>query len=425
MLRSLLAAVALSLCVSPAQSPAPASFKLAKIEVVGAQRYTTTEVVKVSGLNIGQTVAVADLDGVVRRLASVGLFKSVKYQYQTTATDMALTFSIEEEALTTPVVFDNFVWFKDDELAGLLQQSIPQFNGMVPSNAGISAFLTRELEQILAARRIAGRVEFALLTDRTNRTVNRFVFSVTGAGAALRVCAVRFDGAQAVGDAGLQDAAKELKDAPYSRSFTVAFANGTLMQLYRRRGFWKASIAPPTAVPDAGGGCGGVTVTFPVSEGPAYVWDHAEWIGNAVIPAKDLNATLAMKVGDPADVGRIETGLRLVHDAYGKKGYVAQAATFMPRPDGDPRKAVVEITVTEGPQFVMGDLAIIGLPPSDEANLRKKWRLQPGAVYDATYSTQFVKETPLGLAGSGGRRLIVSVFPDAAGHRVNVKLEFK
>jgi len=431
--RSLLAAVALLWCVSlgqirtQAQTPAqvPASFKLTKIDVVGAKRYTTAEVTKVSGLEMGQAIAVADLDGVARRLASIGLFTSVKYQYATTATDMALTLSIEEEALTTPVVFDNFVWFTDDELTGLLRQSIPQFNGLVPSNAGISAFLSRELEKILAARKIAGRVEFSLLTDRTARTVNRFIFSVTGAGAALGVCAVRFDGAQAVDNAVLQEAAQALKGKAYSRSFTIAFANGTLTQLYRRRGFLKASVAPPNAAPDAGGGCGGVTVTLPVSEGLAYAWDHAEWIGNTAVPAKELNTALAMKTGDVVDVARIETGLGLVHEIYGKRGYVTQAATFVPKLDDAAHKAVFEMTVTEGPQFVMGALEIGGLSPSDEANLRRKWRLRPGAVYDAAYLTQFIKENPVASAGGGVRRLVAAVIPVMAGHQVTVRLDFK
>lgn len=430
MLRSLLAVAALSLLISSApglQAPAqaPASFKLAKIDVVGAKRYTTAEVTKVSGLEIGQALAVADLEGVARRIASIGLFTSVKYQYVTTATDMALTFSIDEEALTTPVVFDNFVWFTDDELAGLLRQSIPQFNGLVPSNAGISAFLSRELEKILAARKIAGRVEFSLLTDRTARTVNRFVFSVTGAGAALSVCAVRFDGAQGLGNAVLQEVAQELKGKAYSRSFTLAFANGTLTQVYRRRGFLKASVAPPNAAPDTGGGCGGVTVTLPVSEGLAYVWDHAEWTGNATVSAKELNVALAMKSGDVVDLARIETGLGLVHEIYGKRGYVTQAVTFVPKLDDTAHKAVFEMTVTEGPQFVMGSLQIIGVTPSEEANLRKKWRLAPGAVYDAAYLTQFIKENPVASAGSGVRRLVASVLPIMAGHQVTVKLEFK
>ena len=406
-----------------APSQAPTSFKLAKIDVVGAKRYTPAEVAMVSGLNLGQTVAVPDLDSAARRLASIGLFKSVKYQYVTAGTDMTLTFSMEEEALTTPVVFDNFVWFSDDELTTLLKQRIPQFNGLVPSNAGISAFLSRELEQILAARKIAGRVEFTLATDRTT---NRFIFTVTGAGAGLRVCAVRFDGAQGVADAVLQEAAQELMGADYSRSFTVAFANGTLTQLYRRRGFWKASIAPPNTTPDAGGGCGGVTVTLPVSEGPAYTWDHAEWTGNAVLTVKDLDAAVAMKPGDVADAVKIDAGLRSVHGAYAKQGYMAPTVKLTSRLDDAARKAVFEMAVTEGPQFVMGSLEILGLSPSEEASYRKKWRLETGAVYDGTYLSRFMVENPGPPPPGGGRRPVVSAIAlNMATHQVTVKIEFR
>ena len=421
---NLAAAVLLSALVLPVQTPqqAPAaeSFKLTRVDVAGVKRYTPFEVIQVSGLKVGQSVVTTDLNEAARRLASTGLFKNVKYQYVTSQGGMVLTFQMEEEAWTTSVVFDNFIWFTDDELTGLVRQSIPQFNRVVPSNAGSSGFLQRELQHILEARSLPGRVEFTLSETAGSSASRAFVFSVAGAGAAVRVCAVRFDGAAGVPDNVLQDAAQEIINADYSQSFTTRFASGTLTQLYHRRGFWKAVVSPPRAAADKGGGCGGVTVTIPVAEGPVYTWDHAEWTGNAVVQAKDLDAALAMKAGDIADVTKLEAGLRSVRGLYGKQGYVQASVKFTPRLDDAARKAVFEMAVTEGQQFFMGTLEILGLQSADEANLRKKWSLEPGSVYDESYLTRFLDQNRSGrvLANTAIRL-------DPATRQVTVRIEFR
>jgi len=290
---------------------------------------------------------------------------------------------------------------------------------LVPGNAGSSGFIGRELQTILTDRKLPGRVEF---TPGPN---HQFIFSVTGAGAPLRVCAVRFDGARDVSDAVLQEAARELRDADYSRSFTSAFSNGTLQQVYRRRGYWKATITPPQAAADTGGGCGGVTVTLAISEGPAYAWDHADWTGNATIPPKELDTALGMKTGQVADSTKIDEGLRAVHAVYSKVGYLQQAAKLSPHLDDAARKVVFEIAVTEGPQFAMGALQIEGLAPADEANLRKKWRLATGAVYDASYLGTFLEQAAQPLAKNAHRTVETALKLDAATRTVTVRVIFK
>ena len=402
-----------------ASTQAPASFKLVKTDVVGPKRYTAGDVLKVSGLSVGQPVVIADLDAAARRLASTGFFRKVNYSYVTNDGGLILTLEVEEEDWTTPVVFDNFVWFADDDLFQLLRRSLPLFNGMVPGNAGSSGFISRELQAILTERKLPGRVEF---TPGVNR---QFVFSVTGAGAALRVCAVRFDGAHDVPDSLLQDAARELISADYSRSFTTAFSNGTLQQVYRRRGYWKAEIAPPQATPDTGTGCGGITVTLAISEGPAYAWDHAAWTGNAAIPAKDLDTALGMKNGQIADNSKIDEGLRAVRTVYSKLGYLQQAVKPTPRLDDAARKVVFEMAVTEGPQFAMGTLEIVGLPASDETSLRKKWRLAAGAVYDASYLAGFLEQVARPVATARRATVSSELKLDPAARTVTVRLIFK
>jgi outer membrane protein assembly factor BamA len=289
------------------------SFTLAKIEVIGLARYAPADVIAVAGLRTGQTIVPAGLDGVARRLAETGLFTSVKYRYVTAGSQLSLTLELAEEAWTIQVVFDNFVWFSDDELTSIVRRTVPSFDRTAPANAGITTFIAQQLQRALDSRGIAGRVEFTPFVDlRSN--VKQHVFAVKDAGTALRICALRFDGASPAFADELQRAAA-LTGTEYSRVFTDGLTNGTLRQIYRRRGYWKAEFAPPLAAAASAGGCGGVVVTLSVTEGVAYAWDRADWSGASAMATTDLDQALGMKTGEVADVFKIDAGLQRMHAA--------------------------------------------------------------------------------------------------------------
>ena len=46
----------------------------------------------------------------------------------------------------------------------------------------------------------------------------------------------------------------------------------------------------------------------------------------------------------------------------------------------------------DGPQFRMGTIEIAGVPPSDAANLQKRWKLNAGDVFDASYPAKFIAD---------------------------------
>jgi hypothetical protein len=54
-----------------------------------------------------------------------------------------VTFTIEEAEWTMPVLLDNFVWFKDDEIVTALRQRIPSFDGTAPILEGVTGRRTR------------------------------------------------------------------------------------------------------------------------------------------------------------------------------------------------------------------------------------------------------------------------------------------
>jgi outer membrane protein assembly factor BamA len=397
------------------QPPAPAEFQLGLVSVAGVNRYTPAEVTRLSALKTGQAVRPSDLDNTVRQMSSTGLFASLKYRYTTSGNRLDVTFDIEEPPWSMPVVLDNFIWLRDEELIAAIKQKVPTFDGTLPVNSEVTSYMTSVLQHLLDERQIRGKVEFALYNSQTTGK-SQYLFSVKGTG--LGVCALRVTGASVIPESQLVEAAAELTRRDYSRLYLTELANGTLRTMYQQRGYWRAEFQDPIATVGTGpDGCAGVSVTLRVDEGAPYLWDRAEWRGVSAMTTKELDAALGLKPGDVADVTKMETGLRQVRGAYRHLGYMQQRSTMTPRPDDATRRLVLDVTIEEGPQFRLGELTITGMSDQDADALRKKWTLEAGAIYDDSYIQQFRKEN-----GTKARRLTLEPAIDAARKVIDLKI---
>jgi outer membrane protein assembly factor BamA len=388
-------AACLLLAVAPThararQSQGAQTMKLEKIEFKGLERVGQSEALEKSGLQAGQSVDLDAVDAAANRLMESGLFKNLSYQIRGTTDKATLVFTVVEPKWSMPVSFDNFVWFTDEELKEAVKHKIPAFDGTAPESGGVTEQITKALQELLRERKIEGTVEYTLSADTTGRKVEH-LFSVKGAG--LRVCKLNFVGAHAVPEETLVQKSGGIFDNDYSRQYVGGFVESNLLPLYRERGYLRASFGPPKAKPETTTECEkGVALTMYVDEGAIYVWDRAEWAGNTALTPQELDAALGMKNREVANGLKIEKGLLTVRKAYGRKGYLAARAKGTPDFDDENRRVAYRFQVEEGPQYHMGELNIEGLSETDTNNLRGRWRLLHGEVYDEGYIEEFVKK---------------------------------
>jgi outer membrane protein insertion porin family len=401
------------------QAPAASDSRLASVQVKGTRRYTPEEVTRLTGLQIGKPIAAADLNAAANRLAGTGLFNSVRFSY-TTGRAFSVIFEVEEAQWSMPIVLDNFVAVPDDQLIAAVRAEVPSFDGTsAPINQGAADFIVSALQNVMKAKGLPGQVTYTAQMDMYGRNP-RYLFIVKDP--SPKVCALHASGASAIAEKELLAPLDAVRGGDYSRFFLETASRGTLLDMYHRKGHWAARFDTPRPVLNE---CDGVAVTLRVTEGTAYTWDRAEWTGNQTMTADTLNTALAMKPGELADGGKIDSGLRDVHRLYGKSGYIAERATFETRLDDATHKAVFAFSVQEGPQFHMGTVQVEGVRESDAAALVKKWRLKPGDVYDASYERQFQVEELGTLRTSTGARPNLQTEVDQAQHVVNVKIVFK
>jgi outer membrane protein insertion porin family len=419
---------------APPQAAAQKTIKLNRIEFEGLKRVSREEVLQRLALKEGEAYTPEFIDEAANRLASSGLFRNVAYGVSGRTDGATVTFKVEEDTESlAPVVFDNFVWFTEEELREAVRRRLPAFDGKAPQAGDSTREIAAALEELLRARNVPARgVEHSLSTDAAGRNPEH-VFTASGAN--LRVCRLAFPGAKTFTEEFLTQKAGDLFANEYSRKYVQGFAEATLLPLYHERGLLRAGFLAPRARPYKGENCeeNGLSVTIPVEEGSIYVWQGVEWTGNSALSAKELDAALGMKAREAANGVKFDRGLVAVRKAYGRKGYLTARLSATPAFDDENRRVSYRIEIREGPQYRMGDLTITGLSERDANNLRGRWRLLHGEVFDEGYPAEFTRTALpefLKFLASEGRalnnpKLSTDVRADREKQTVDVTLNFQ
>jgi outer membrane protein assembly factor BamA len=384
---------------------------LSRVEFTGLNRYPQDQILANTGLQIGQVVDNAMLQAATERLADTGLFKTLTYFYRYVGDQAAVVFVTEEETdWNVPVVFDNFIWFDDKDVLDAVSRKVPGFAGLSANSEKIINRITGALDEFIQEKKIPGKVEYLPANDLSGQAP-KFTFRVN-TGRKMAVCNLHFAGTSEISESRLLKASDALNDSDYSRKFVTDFSQFNLIPIYREAGYLRAGIEPPVAKPLANGGpsdkdC--VAVDIQVRPGKPYTWDRAEWLGNSAFASAELSSALNMKSGDRANGLKIDEGFQSVRRVLGEKGYIAGSIAPTPLFDDANLKVSYRVEVHEGAQFRMGKVEFTGLSDRDAKQLVDHWRLKAGAIYNASYLNDYLKNIVLTDSAVKDKRVVTSV----------------
>src|SRR5262249_3053798 len=292
------------------------------------------------------------------------------------------------------------------------------FDGTSTASTAALEAIKQALQGFLKQKNLTGQVEYTSQTDLYGRGQLE-IFSVKGA--EFPVCAVEFQGVGSDRLSEIRDKSKPLLRGLYSRAFTSAFVSGTLIPIYRSKGYLRARFQDSEAALSSDSKCAhGVNLKLTVDEGISYDWLKAEWTGNRSIPSGQLDQALQMRSGEVANGLRIDSGLSAVREAYGKRGYIGARVASSPTYDEAEHRVAFKFTVDEGPQYHMGQLVLSGMSDREASRIKAKWKLAEGDVFDASYFKEFVTKELSGESLTGVRDFDVSSRPDRAKLKVDI-----
>ncbi|HTX13775.1 MAG TPA: POTRA domain-containing protein [Candidatus Baltobacteraceae bacterium] len=407
-----------------AKTAQPDNFRLAKISFVGLSRYNQAQATAALGLHVGDSIGAEQLKAAADLLAKSGVFDSVAYRYSTLGGDLDVEFQVVETQALLPCRFENFIWFSPEQLDETLRRRVPFYTGAVPPRGSLTQQVSDALQALVTANGIHGTVEFIAFSSEVGAPVSALLFRVSGI--AMPVRSLTFPGASALSEKELASAIPDLVGKDFSATDAEVAVSGGLAPLYHRHGYLEARFdhPRPAIVP---GTASDITVAIPVVEGPQFSWSKADWTGNHAFSSDDLTKLLNMKVGEVADLDKIDAGFAAIGKAYQGKGYIDAKVQPTQTLDSAARQASFQVAVDEGPEYHMGELQFQGLADKLAADLAKKWNVKMGQVYDANYGLDFLKQVlapKLRDARMTGR-VAISLQRDAAKATVDVVISIQ
>ena len=362
------------------------TFRLVNVQLSGSQRYTAADVKAATGLRTGEDVTSDTLNAAAAKLGHSGAFLTVDYQFFGVPNGIEAVFKALDNPEMARPVFENLVWLQPEELDRALRARVPLFKGMVPGAGTMQDEVAAVLTDLLSKHGVNSKIAVEP-RGMPGKPVSVLAFRATDVSPNIE--SVKFVGAAKVDPALLDKEAQAMTGTEYQVSFVTQSCNSFVKRLYTARGFLAVTFAMPQyAITHDDPQQPSVALTIPVNEGPLYTVKSVTWAGNTVYDADALNAAMVLQIGHPADLPKYEQDLLNVRKMYAMRGYMRIRWEVVPEllPDNT---AAINIRLQEGKQYKMRRLAFENAG-SAEPELRKRWTLAEGAVYDDSYARDFL-----------------------------------
>jgi outer membrane protein assembly factor BamA len=354
-------------------------FNLARVVVTGSQRYREEDLVRATGLTVNTQVTSDDLQNAANHLGNSGAFATVQFLFKPAvgARGVEADFQVTDAEKYLPAVFENFVWFSDQDLQDALHQAVPLFKGNIPNSGTMSDDVSAALRKFLAAKGLPSEISY-IMSATFGGLPTAYKFKVADAN--LKISDVMLIGAARMTTEQLAKAVAPLKGTDYLRSDVAIVLEKNLTPIYQQRGYLKFAITEIKPKVDEKSQ---VTVEATLSEGEQYRLAGLSWSGNTLISSDDLTKHITLKTGNPVDALQLDRDLAQVRKLYGKFG--REAVSIKPLPAFVNDTVSYAFQVTEGDLYRMGKLEIEGVEPEQAHKLEQIWKLAEGQPYDATY----------------------------------------
>jgi outer membrane protein assembly factor BamA len=416
----------------PSTPQASGNYKLLAVKASGSARYTDTEILPASSLQIGQSAAEGDFKEAAEHLLNSGMFTGVAYTFSYSSAGIKVEFQLTDidGSKLIPAHFENFVWFTDSELRKALDQHAPLFQGLLPISGHLTDQVTTSLQAVLDEHHLPGRVDFSREGPQDDSPPTGITFRVREL--SIRIHDFEFPGATSDQIAVLTYGARTIAGTEYSHSLLATAIRDSLLPLYLQRGYLNASfgspetrVLPPSPEPDHPSDEIGVDVILPVTAGKQYSVSSVDWRGNSAIPTKDAAALFHLVPGQPADAISLKRDLEALTKLYRSRGYMTAKIRADPEMNDAANTVHYAINVMEGDLYIMGELEFLGVDTASRDRLAAAWKLPEGQPYNPDYTRTFLDEAPQLLPKGLRYSIKLTEELDAKAKAVDVTIHFK
>ena len=368
-------------------------YEIADIIVTGIEENNHKTLIKLSGLAVGQRVAIPgqDITQAMKRLWATGLFANVKIRALKTSGDKIwLEMYIEQNPKIKEVVFHGVRKGEQSEL----EDKIGMFPGSQITQNGLnrSEKLIRNYFDEKGFKDAEVRVQQRGEPDEDGLA---YVDIYIDKKDKVKVRTIHLEGNEVLSDNQIKRIMKKTNEKGKLREFfrTKKFVNeefegdmDKIREKYGEMGYRDAYIVSDSISSNSEDNTVDVWLKF--DEGGRYYIRNINWVGNTVYNSEQLSVMLGMKRGDVYNQKKLMERTKDDEDAIGKMYYNQGYVMFQLNPVeanviGD--SIDLEMRIAEGPQASINRVMIHGNDRVYENVVRRELYTRPGDIfsYDA------------------------------------------
>ena len=374
-------------------SGTPKRYEIADIVITGIDENNHKTLLKLSGLSVGQRIAVPgqDVTDAMKRLWATGLFANVQIKALKVSGDRIwLEMSIEQNPKIKEVVFHGVRKGEASELEDKI--------GMFPGSQITQNVLNRSEKLIRDYFSEKGFHDAEVRVQQRSEPDEdglAYVDVYIDKKEKVKVRTIHLEGNEVLSDKQIKRIMKKTNEKGKLSEFfrTKKFVSDEfrndmdkIYEKYGEMGYRDAYIVYDSVSSNIEDNTVDIWLKF--DEGGQYFLRHVNWVGNTVYNSEQLSAMLSMKRGDVYNQKKLQQRLREDEDAIGKMYYNNGYVMLQMNPveaNVIEDSIDLDIRIAEGPQASINRVLIHGNDRVYENVVRRELYTRPGDIfsYDA------------------------------------------
>ncbi len=355
-----------------------------RITFTGYPGATYAELLRASGLKPGTAISKKEMDAATLQLLNTGLFADVRFTFD----GLNLRYVLRPADGLAPVFFENFPWWDDKTLTGLVESRTPLFHGSSIPDSGLQGQIAAALVALLEEKGVKATVTAAPRLDLGTGASLGTSFRIESP--PVVVGEVKFSGLSLEWSAQVAPIQQAANGQPFNGA-TEATLSTAISDVYHHQGYLdvamtgfqhgEVQVASDKII---------VPVSATIHEGSQYRLAALTLSGDVLMTSDEFAKGTKIHPGDVANQELLRQTLALVAGPYKAKGYLRSTVRATPTFDTVQHTVNYDVTVVPGDVYHMGKLEIVNLDAEKKELFLKYLALHEGDAYDATYTPTFL-----------------------------------
>ena len=366
---------------------APPPGVLHSVSIQGNHLYSASDIMKGTGLKIGQPISGAAIEAARQRLTATELFNNVSDQYKYSASEPPaydVTFTVSENDQVFPMRFER-LGVPPPDITAYLKTHVPLYSDKIPGTEGVLKRYTAAVQDFVGEKNPALKVKAHISNDDPQQLAVLFTSDVP----APTISQVVVTGNQAIDTGTILRAVNSVAiGVPLSDTRLKLILDGAIKPVYAAKGY--AAVTFPKVETEPAKTNQGVVIKVEIKDGPQFKFGAIRFRGNG-LDEDEIRSGIPFKPGQTFNGEQVDSfRLNLMHQMR-RRGLLDASITTEAVPDDTKRVVDVSYNVVPGAVYTFQKLDIHGLDANAEPAITKLWGEKPGKPFNPDYPDFFLK----------------------------------